>query len=90
MDNQWMKNVGLHPDGSLYLSQVEGEVRQRQLEVAEQEQNLHVTGRTVELLPDAENNMAKLQVMGLAGELGWKWKIAFLLPKSWESKYESP
>ncbi|KAJ6654550.1 hypothetical protein lerEdw1_006857 [Lerista edwardsae] len=47
----------------LTLTQVEGEVRQRQLEVAEQEQSLRVTGRTVELLPDAENNMAKLQVV---------------------------
>lgn len=43
--------------------QVEGEVRQRQLEVTEQEQVLRVKGRAVELLPDAENNMAKLQVM---------------------------
>lgn len=53
--------------GVLCLSQVEGEVRQRQLEVAEQEQTLRVKGWTVELLPDAENNMAKLQVMGLTG-----------------------
>nr|XP_020648605.1 coiled-coil domain-containing protein 22 isoform X1 [Pogona vitticeps]XP_020648606.1 coiled-coil domain-containing protein 22 isoform X1 [Pogona vitticeps] len=47
----------------LTLTQVEGEVRQRQLEVAEQEQALRVKGQTVELLPDAENNMAKLQVV---------------------------
>ncbi|XP_053148859.1 coiled-coil domain-containing protein 22 isoform X2 [Hemicordylus capensis] len=47
----------------LTLTQVEGEVRQRQLGVTEQEQTLRVKGRTVELLPDAENNMAKLQVV---------------------------
>ncbi|XP_062975204.1 coiled-coil domain-containing protein 22 [Elgaria multicarinata webbii] len=47
----------------LTLTQVEGEVRQRQLGVTEQEQALRVKGRTVELLPDAENNMAKLQVV---------------------------
>ncbi|KAH0628823.1 hypothetical protein JD844_010394 [Phrynosoma platyrhinos] len=47
----------------LTLTQVEGEVRQGQLGVMEQEQALRVKGQTVELLPDAENNMAKLQVM---------------------------
>ncbi|XP_061469968.1 coiled-coil domain-containing protein 22 [Rhineura floridana] len=47
----------------LTLTQVEGEVRQRQLRVTEQEQALRVKGCTVELLPDAENNMAKLQVV---------------------------
>ncbi|KAJ7317449.1 hypothetical protein JRQ81_003611 [Phrynocephalus forsythii] len=47
----------------LTLTQVEGEVRQRQLVVTEQEQALRVKGQTVELLPDAENNMAKLQVV---------------------------
>ncbi|XP_054859104.1 coiled-coil domain-containing protein 22 [Eublepharis macularius] len=47
----------------LTLTQVEGEVRQRQLGVTELEQTLRVKGRTVELLPDAENNMAKLQVV---------------------------
>ncbi|XP_042308347.1 coiled-coil domain-containing protein 22 isoform X2 [Sceloporus undulatus] len=47
----------------LTLTQVEGEVRQGQLGVTEQEQVLRVKGQTVELLPDAENNMAKLQVV---------------------------
>ncbi|KAM6475716.1 coiled-coil domain-containing protein 22 [Liasis olivaceus] len=47
----------------LTLTQVEGEVRQQQMGVMEQEQVLRVKGRTVELLPDAENNMAKLQVL---------------------------
>ncbi|XP_015274946.1 PREDICTED: coiled-coil domain-containing protein 22 [Gekko japonicus] len=47
----------------LTLTQVEGEVRQRQLGATELEQTLRVKGRTVELLPDAENNMAKLQVV---------------------------
>ncbi|XP_013921039.1 PREDICTED: coiled-coil domain-containing protein 22 [Thamnophis sirtalis] len=47
----------------LTLTQVEGEVRQQQMGVTEQEQILRVKGRTVELLPDAENNMAKLQVL---------------------------
>nr|XP_060619208.1 coiled-coil domain-containing protein 22 [Anolis sagrei ordinatus] len=47
----------------LTLTQVEGEVRQHQLGVTEREQTLRVKGQTVELLPDAENNMAKLQVV---------------------------
>ncbi|KAK9407644.1 coiled-coil domain-containing protein 22 [Crotalus adamanteus] len=47
----------------LTLTQVEGEVRQQQMGVTEQEQVLRVKGCTVELLPDAENNMAKLQVL---------------------------
>ncbi|XP_048338266.1 coiled-coil domain-containing protein 22-like [Sphaerodactylus townsendi] len=47
----------------LTLTQVEGEVRRQQLGVTDLEQTLRVKGRTVELLPDAENNMAKLQVV---------------------------
>nr|XP_008102134.1 PREDICTED: coiled-coil domain-containing protein 22 [Anolis carolinensis] len=47
----------------LTLTQVEGEVRQHQLGVIERQQTLRVKGQTVELLPDAENNMAKLQVV---------------------------
>ncbi|XP_060107888.1 coiled-coil domain-containing protein 22 [Heteronotia binoei] len=47
----------------LTLTQVEGEVRQRQLGATELEQTLRVKGQTVQLLPDAENNMAKLQVV---------------------------
>nr|XP_056707846.1 coiled-coil domain-containing protein 22 [Euleptes europaea] len=47
----------------LTLTQVEGEVRRRQLGVTDLEQTLRVKGCTVELLPDAENNMAKLQVV---------------------------
>lgn len=53
----------------LFLPQVEGEVRQQQMGVTEQEQVLRVKGRTVELLPDAENNMAKLQVTTGGGEV---------------------
>uniref|UniRef100_A0A8D0GVT3 Coiled-coil domain-containing protein 22 n=1 Tax=Sphenodon punctatus TaxID=8508 RepID=A0A8D0GVT3_SPHPU len=48
---------------SLPPPQVEGETRQRQLGVSEREQSLRVKGRTVELLPDAENNLAKLQLV---------------------------
>lgn len=48
---------------------MEGEVRQQQMGVTEQEQVLRVKGRTVELLPDAENNMAKLQVTKGGGEV---------------------
>nr|XP_028567262.1 coiled-coil domain-containing protein 22 [Podarcis muralis] len=47
----------------LTLTQVEGEVRQRQLGVTERDQVLRVKGCAVQLLPDAENNMAKLQVV---------------------------
>lgn len=45
-----------------FLLQVLDELKQRQLGNAEEEEKLQVKKKTVDLLPDAENNLLKLQV----------------------------
>lgn len=45
------------------LSQVEDEIKQKQLTASEKEDSIKVKKRTVDLLPDAENNLAKLQAV---------------------------
>lgn len=45
------------------------ELKQREVGNAEKEDSARVKKQTIDLLPDAENNLAKLQV-GEGGELG--------------------
>uniref|UniRef100_H3A607 Coiled-coil domain-containing protein 22 n=1 Tax=Latimeria chalumnae TaxID=7897 RepID=H3A607_LATCH len=49
---------------TLTITQVEDELTQTRLAVTEKEDVIRVKKRTVDLLPDAENNLAKLQVRG--------------------------
>nr|XP_014354241.1 PREDICTED: coiled-coil domain-containing protein 22 [Latimeria chalumnae] len=48
---------------TLTITQVEDELTQTRLAVTEKEDVIRVKKRTVDLLPDAENNLAKLQVV---------------------------
>lgn len=58
------------PDGWYPPPQVEAEVRQGRLTLGAREDALRLKARAVELLPDAQNNMAKLQVRILGCPLG--------------------
>lgn len=42
------------------------ELKQRELGNADREEKMQVKKKTIDLLPDAENNMLKLQVGGLS------------------------
>ncbi|NXV24846.1 CCD22 protein, partial [Cepphus grylle] len=48
-------------DAQLSLTQAEAEVQQGRLALGGREDTLRLKGRVVELLPDAQSNMAKLQ-----------------------------
>ncbi|XP_043936060.1 coiled-coil domain-containing protein 22 [Protopterus annectens] len=48
---------------TLNLSQIEDEMKQKELTASEKEDSIKVKKRTVDLLPDAENNLTKLQAV---------------------------
>lgn len=48
----------------MFLPQVLDELKQRELRNAEEEEKMQVKKKTADLLPDAENNLLKLQVGG--------------------------
>lgn len=50
------------------LVQVLDELKQRELGNSEKEERMQVKKKTINLLPDAENNLLKLQVGGLRGK----------------------
>lgn len=50
------------------LVQVLDELKQRELGNCEKEERMQVKKKTINLLPDADNNLLKLQVGGLRGK----------------------
>lgn len=59
----------------LCLVQVLDELKQRELRNSEREEETQVKKKTIDLLPDADDNQLKLQVGGPSGTSDTAWRV---------------